>query len=185
MGTTTTTHGTGVEAIALRALDIMTTGTYDDFVEVVHPRAVNHEAKDEPPGARVEHGPDAFHATALWLRDAFAELRWDVHEVVTERDLVVLHCTMSGRHVRPFVDYGPDAAVREAFPPTGRRFATTQTHWLRIADGKVIEHWANRDDLGTAQQLGWVPPGPVYLLRMALARRRARRALRNGTAPGA
>jgi hypothetical protein len=40
----------------------------------------------------------------------------------------------------------------------------------------VIEHWANRDDIGTATQLGWVPPSPAYLVRMALATRRARRA---------
>ena len=44
-----------------------------------------------------------------------------------------------------------------------------------MADGQAIEHWANRDDLGTAAQLGWVPPTPRYLLRMALAKRRAQR----------
>ncbi|HEY2205551.1 MAG TPA: hypothetical protein VGH99_13850 [Pseudonocardia sp.] len=43
------------------------------------------------------------------------------------------------------------------------------------SDGKIIEHWANRDDLGTAVQLGWTPPSPVYLTRMLLALRRARR----------
>ena len=43
-----------------------------------------------------------------------------------------------------------------------------------MADGKVIEHWANRDDLGTAVQLGWVPPSPVYLARAALTKRRLR-----------
>jgi hypothetical protein len=25
-----------------------------------------------------------------------------------------------------------------------------------VADGLVIEHWANRDDQGMAEQLGWV-----------------------------
>jgi hypothetical protein len=44
-----------------------------------------------------------------------------------------------------------------------------------VADGKVIEHWANRDDIGTAVQLGWVPPSPLYLLRSAVAKWRARR----------
>ena len=39
----------------------------------------------------------------------------------------------------------------------------------------MIEHWANRDDLGTAKQLAWVPPTPLYLARMAIAKRRARR----------
>ncbi len=74
------------------------------------------------------------------------------------------------------ITYGPDARPKQAFPATGRTFASTQTHWLRIADDKVIEHWANRDDLGTGAQLGWMPPSPRYLLRMALATRAARRA---------
>ena len=86
---------------------------------------------------------------------------------------------MSGRHTGPFVAYGPDARPKVAFPATGRAFAVTQTHWFRIADGKVIEHWANRDDLGQAVQLGWVPPTPIYLLRMARAKRKAQR--ENGT----
>jgi hypothetical protein len=85
---------------------------------------------------------------------------------------------MSGRHVGPFVSYGENAEPAKVFPPTGKTFATTQSHWFRIADGKVIEHWANRDDLGTSLQLGWVPPSPVYLIRMLLALRRARRAAR-------
>jgi predicted ester cyclase len=162
------------KALATQTLEAMTSGSRADFDEVCHPDFFNHEQFDEPPAAR-GRGPATAHATALWLRDAFADLRWEVHEVIAEDDLVVIHCTMSGRHVNPFVAYSRDGSVDAAFPPTGERFATTQTHWLRIADGKAIEHWANRDDLGTAKQLGWVPPTPRYLLRMALAKRRARR----------
>ena len=48
-------------------------------------------------------------------------------------------------------------------------------HWFRIEDDQIIEHWANRDDLGTARQLGWIPPTPAYLFKMARAKRRAKR----------
>jgi pimeloyl-ACP methyl ester carboxylesterase/predicted ester cyclase len=169
----------GMEAIqirelAVRSVRMMADGSREEFHDVLHREFLNHEAKDEPPGSR-GRGPEAAYATALWLRDAFAELSWEIHEVVVEGDLAVVHCTMSGRHVRPFAEYDEEARIREVFPPTGRRFASTQTHWLRVADGRVIEHWANRDDLGTAFQLGWVPPTPLYLLRSALAKRRARK----------
>ena len=96
-------------------------------------------------------------------------------EAVEDGDLVVLHTTMSGRHARTFVGYGPDGRPSDAFPATGRTFAVTQTHWYRLADGLVVEHWANRDDIGQATQLGWVPPSLPYLMRMATALRKARR----------
>jgi predicted ester cyclase len=170
----TTTEQTARE-IAVRSVQIMVDGTRTDFAEIVHPDAYNRESVTEPPACR-GRGPDAFHATAHWLRDAFADLAFDLHEVVHQGDLVVVHCTMSGRQTGTMIFYGPDGRPAQAFPPTGRRFATTQTHWLRIADDRVIEHWANRDDSGTGAQLGWTPPSPRYLLRMVRATRRARRA---------
>ena len=163
------------KAVALRSLDLMASGTPADFAAVLHPEFFNHEQRDEPPATR---GPSAaeVHGVAAWLRAAYAELRWDVHEVVAQDDLVVVHCTMSGRHTGDFVAYDLDGRVADVFAPTGRRFATTQSHWLRMRDGRLAEHWADRDDLGTAEQLGWVPPTPWYLLRCAVAGRRARRA---------
>jgi hypothetical protein len=94
---------------------------------------------------------------------------------------VVIHNTMSGRQTGTAVIYGVDGGVLQAMPATGKRFATTQTHWFRLRDGLVIEHWANRDDQGTAMQLGWVPPTPWFLARALLATRRARR--REATRP--
>jgi len=160
--------------LCIRSVHIMADGTPEDFEAVIYPDARNREAKDEPPATR-GRGPAAFYATALWLRDAYSDLRWDVHDIAAEGDLVVVHATMSGRHTGTFVSYGVDARPTRAFPPTGRRFAATQTHWFRVAEGKVVEHWANRDDLGTATQLGWTPPSPPYLARMLLATGRARR----------
>ncbi len=173
--TTTLTEVEAAKAIAVRSMMIMADGTPADFEAVVHPDAVNREGKDEPPACR-GRGPAAFFATALWLRQAFADLAFEVHEVVAEGDLVVVHNTMTGRHTGVFTAYDADGRVRQALPPTAKEFASTQTHWLRVRDGQVIEHWANRDDIGMAMQLGWVPPSPGYILRSWLALRRARRA---------
>jgi predicted ester cyclase len=104
-------------------------------------------------------GPAAWYATALWLRGAFADLRHEIDTCVVDGDVVAVHATMSGRHTGVMVVYDADARVKQAFPPTGRSFAITQSHWLRIRDGKVVEHWANRDDMAMAEQLGWVPLG--------------------------
>ena len=62
--------------------------------------------------------------------------------------------------------------LKVVMPATDREFAATQTHWLRFRDGLVVEHWANRDDFGMAQQLGWAPPSPAFLFRQLRATRR-------------
>ncbi|MEU4424378.1 ester cyclase [Actinoplanes sp. NPDC024001] len=158
----------------VRSMIIMASGDLDELARVVHPQAVNREARSEPPACRGT-GPAAFAATARWLRAAFTDLTFDIHEAVADGDLIAVHCTMSGRQVGPFVSYDEHGEVAQAFPPTGRRFAITHSHWFRTRDGQVVEHWANRDDLGLATQLGWIPPTPAFLWRMARARRHARR----------
>lgn len=164
----------GPRALCERTIHLMVDGDLAAFEAVIHPDAVNREAHAEPPAAR-GRGPAAYYATALWLRAALADMHWDIHQVAADGDIVVIHSTASGRHTGPFIFYDESGAVEQVMPPTGNRCSVTQTHWFRIADGKVIEHWANRDDLGMARQLGWVPPSPRYLVRMALAKRRARR----------
>ena len=160
--------------VAIASLHAMESGTLADFQALYTADAVNREAKTEPQDTRGT-GPAAFYATARWLRTAFSDLTWKVHDVAHDNDLVVVHATMSGRQTGPFVAYRPDTKIAAVFPPRGGTFTVTQTHWFRMKDGKVAEHWANRDDLGMGQQLGWNPPTLLYLARMLLASRRARR----------
>jgi predicted ester cyclase len=140
-------------------LEAMAHGTLDDFRELVHPEAVNREARIEPPECR-GRGPAAWHAAALWLRNMAPDISWDVHEVVADNDLVAVHCTMTGHQTGDHTHYDNAGNVAWVMPATNRSFSTTQTHWMRFKDGKVIEHWANRDDLTMNLQLGWLdPPG--------------------------
>jgi predicted ester cyclase len=160
--------------VVLRSIEIMGTGPLADFEAVIHPEAVNHESGREPSAARVP-GPAGFHGAALWLRSAYDGLRFEVLEAVEQGDLVVCDTEMSGRHTGPFVIHDEAGVPEHAFAPTGRDFSVRHTHWFRVRDHQVVDHWANRDDMGQAQQLGWIPPSPAYLFRCARALRRARR----------
>jgi predicted ester cyclase len=73
---------------------------------------------------------------------------------VAEGDLVVARTVMRGRQVGPFATYGPDGQLAQVFASNGRSFAASQTHWYRLAEGRIIGHAANRDDLSQARQLG-------------------------------
>jgi predicted ester cyclase len=169
--------GVSVDAIsvAVRSIHAMADGDRVDFDVLYHPKAVDHENPVQPPSSRVA-GPEGFHSTALWLRTAFADLHYEIHHSIADGDLVAVNSTMHGRHVAPIAFYTDDATVDTVFPATNKTFAMTQSHWFRIEGGTIAEHWANRDDLGTARQLGWIPPTPVYLFKMARAKRRAKRA---------
>jgi predicted ester cyclase len=160
--------------LAVRSIHAMAAGDRADFEVMYAASAVDHENSVQPPASRVA-GPAGFWATAQWLRAAFADLHYDIHHTIATDDLVAVHSTMNGRHTSAIAFYTRDAAIDAAFPPTHRSFAMTQSHWFRVQHGQITEHWANRDDLGTAKQLGWIPPRPAYLIRMARAKRRAAR----------
>jgi hypothetical protein len=113
-----TTHVDPKE-LCVRQVQGMADGAFEDFEAIIHPEARNREDLDEPPASR-GRGPAAFYATALWLRGAYAELRWDSHDEVALGDLVVLHATMSGKHTGTLVGYDADALPTQAFPPTGK-----------------------------------------------------------------
>jgi ketosteroid isomerase-like protein len=42
---------------------------------------------------------------------------------------------------------GDTVAVRVFSEATGKRFAARQSHWFRVEDDKLAEHWATREDL--------------------------------------
>ncbi len=116
-----------------------------------------------------------------------AEFRDIYHPDAVNREaraeLVAIGVRMSGRHTGTMVTYRNDGSVDRAFAPTGKRFESPQAHFLRVRNDMVVEHWAIRDDLGQARQLGWIPPSPAYLLRCALATASARRGLKAGKGP--
>jgi predicted ester cyclase len=161
--------------VAETAIDAVLHGSLADLGTVVAADATNREAIAEPPATR-GLGPEAFHATGEWLREAFTDLSWKTERSIAEDDLVVTYGLLSGRHTGNFVVWTPDATVDRVFAPTGGTFTVRQAHFQRIRDGLVAEHWAVRDDQGMAMQAGWVPPSPAFLLRCGLATRRARRA---------
>ena len=120
-------------------------GNLDAADELVHTDFVNHEA---PPGN--PQGPEGLKQTVRWLRGIWGPMRSDIEDEIREGDKVVARVTMHGRHLGEFMGR----------PPSGKEFAVEHIHIWRLQDGKVIEHWSVRDDLGQALQLGLLgPPG--------------------------
>lgn len=112
--------------------------------DLVAPEFLNHEA---PPGRN--RGPESMRGLATMLRTAFPDLHFTIEELVAEGDTVAGRLTMSGTHRGPLM----------GMPPTGRSVRQDHMHFVRFQNGKAIEHWGVRDEMGMMQQLG-VIPGP-------------------------
>jgi predicted ester cyclase len=129
-----------------RALDeIYTNGNLELADELIHPDFVSHE----PAHPDLPSGPESVKQTVRSLQSTFGELRFDVQDEIGEGDKVVQRATMSGRQIGPLLGH----------EPSGKEFAVRHVYIWRIADGKIIEHWGTRDELGLLRQLGLVPIG--------------------------
>lgn len=114
-----------------------------DLMALVHPEFRNWEAA----AAADLRGPQAFSASVKMLNRAFSEPRWEIVELIAERNLVAVRTMMHGVHSGPM----------RGLAPTGKRFVQSQSHWYRFVDGRLAEHWATRDDLGFLHQVGAAP----------------------------
>ena len=161
--------------VTRRSFAVMERWDEDEARRLIHPEFVNHEADAEPPAARVP-GVAALKGTYDWLHSTHSDLTFEVLDVVADGERGMARVIMRGRQTGPFVVYDASGAVDRVFAATGRSFEQTQMHLYRFREGLVVEHWANRDDLGMAGQLGWIPPSPAFLLRGALLKRRLRAA---------
>jgi predicted ester cyclase len=127
--------------LARRALEEIYAGA--DLVraeELIHRDFVDHE----PAHGEEGNGPEGVKRTVERLHETFGDLRFEVEDEIAEGDKVVQRVTMSGRQVAPML----------GSEPTGREFSVRHVYIWRIAEGKIVEHWGSRDDLGLLQQLG-------------------------------
>lgn len=86
----------------------------------------------------------------------FPDWRGKILEIAAEADSVVVRLNISGTHLgvgRLPVNGGMLVDV----PPNGRSFAVQHIHWYKLRGGEIVDHYANRDDLGMMQQLGLLP----------------------------
>ncbi len=110
--------------------------------ELVAVGCISHAASPGTPA-----GPDGMRQAVALLRAAFPDGRYIIEDLIGEDDRVAARLLFRGTHRGPF----------RGIAPTGRRVAQAQVHLLRLAGGRVAEHWALRDDLGLLEQLGGRP----------------------------
>lgn len=126
--------------------ELVMEGNFAHLEEFCHEDYVDHT---QPPGWPTDRA--GLQQQVLYFRGAFPDINVTLEDMVAEDDLVTHRQTMRGTHLGEFF----------GIPPTGRPVEMTGMHLFRVADGKLIEHRANNDDLGMLRQLGAIPAPPV------------------------
>ena len=97
--------------------------------------------------ARSRTGLKKYYAS---LRRSFSDLHYKVHEnvgVLVENDLIALRTIVTGTHSG---EYAGVAA-------TGKAIQTSTSHFFRLRDDQLVEHWQVMDTYRILARLGVVP----------------------------
>lgn len=138
-----------LKALTLEGFERMFNNGDLDYVEqATAPGAVDHQ---EPDGTDFASHLKEVITT---LRTAFPDLRFEVHEILAEGEIVACRSTMTGTHQGP-LNIGPMAALAV----TGTQIAVPHMHFFRYdPDGRVTDLWHVWNTLLLARQLGAPAP---------------------------
>ena len=123
--------------------EVQSQGRLEVLDELVAPTVVNHTA---PPG--VPPNREGIRQLTALFRAAFPDGRMIVEDMIAEGDKVTSRKTFRGTHQGAFM----------GLPPTGKRVEIGLIDIVRVADGRIVEHWNAVDTLGLLQQLGVLSP---------------------------
>lgn len=119
--------------------DVLNEGRFDDARFYVHEDVVTHGG----PPAR-EEGLAGFVAALKRLRSAFPDLTAVATHIVVEGDQVVGRFEVRGTHRGHFMGVAP----------TGKPVEYEEIAIVRLAGGKIAEHWAVTDANTLLNQIG-------------------------------
>ena len=109
------------------------------FDELFAPDLVDHSVPRDLPATR---DGTKTHAARYW--SAFPDLRITIDDQIAEADKVVTRWTAHGTHTGRLM----------GVPPTGKSVIVTGIRVDRVFGGRIVESWAEFDQLGMLLQLG-------------------------------
>jgi steroid delta-isomerase-like uncharacterized protein len=126
-------------AAAQRFGEIVNSGEFDKFAEVVAPNSVDH---DPAPGQAP--GPGGYMAFFSTMRKAFPDMKVVVEHLVADGDDVAFAYTLTGSHKGDF----------QGVAPTGKPIKIRGMQIARFENGRMVERWGSSDELGLLKQIG-------------------------------
>jgi predicted ester cyclase len=127
------------KAVIRRWVEVTNAQDMDALVELFTPDTFDHVGR--------QAGPDWWRQVYGFLYATLPDWQCTLDDLVGDGDQVVARLTVRGTHL------GSEIPFLRGIAPTGKPVAWTQHHSFRLVNGKIAEHWANRDDLGFLRQV--------------------------------
>ena len=118
-------------------------GTLPVADELIAPTYTHHDTATPDVG----RGPESEKKRVTMYRNAFADFRLTIEDIIAEGETVMARWTCRGAH----------KGELNGIAPTGKQISISGVTIARIASGKIVEGWVNWDALSLMQQLGVVP----------------------------
>jgi steroid delta-isomerase-like uncharacterized protein len=103
------------------------------------------EREQLPPG--IPNDREGVKALTTMLRNAFPDFKATIEDTIAEGRAVVVRMTWNGTLKGEFM----------GIPATGKSISFGVIDIIRIAGGKLVEHWGQMDTMLMMQQLGAIP----------------------------
>ena len=133
------------KAVVQRFWDEWNKGNLEAMTALISDDGVDHSL---PPGF-TGNKEGITKVISMYLQ-AFPDGKVTVEDLIAEGDKVVCRLSLKGTNTGSLM----------GMPATGKSANMTSIHLFRVKNGKLVERWANQDDLGMMQQLGVIPtPG--------------------------
>ena len=122
--------------------ELINNKNYDVIDELFAPDFVEHE---EIPG--IDPGYEGMRQAFQIFHTAFPDLQVVIQDILADGDKVVAREQWTGTHQGEFM----------GMPATGKQVDFSVIDIVRLAEGKLVEHWAVTDMLALLTQLGAIP----------------------------
>ena len=108
--------------------------------ELLAPEYVCHDPNSEIGEVRA----DTLKESITYFRNALADMRFEIEDIIAEGNKVVTRWTLRGTHRGELLGVSP----------TGELVAMSGIVISRVTEGKIVEEWDEYDLLGLMRQLG-------------------------------
>lgn len=145
--------------VVRRHLELMNAGDWKQAAEFFAPDVRHHLGSWREGGEGIVQGKVTLTENLQDIFATFPDWKMEIVDMVSDGESVVARCRVSGTH-RGKGSKRTNGGYLVGIEPTGKRFQVQHIHWYRVRNGRITDHFTNRDDLGMTQQLGVLaPPG--------------------------